>query len=110
MSHPEATLAAPTAEEQRPARPRAVWFVLGLAVIWLVIGFAGSGYQAKLADVQKNDNASWLPKSAQSTKVADEAETFNSVQTIPGFVVYERPSGLTSADRAKITSDAAAFR
>jgi RND superfamily putative drug exporter len=110
MSHPEATLATPPTEDIRPPRPRAVWVVLGLAVIWLIVGFAGSGYQSKLADVQKNDNAAWLPKSAQSTKVADQADNFNSVQTIPGFVVYERSSGLTAADRTKITADAATFR
>ncbi len=32
------------------------------------------------------------------------------MQTIPGFIVYERASGLTSADRTKIAADAQAFR
>jgi RND superfamily putative drug exporter len=86
------------------------WVILALAVLWLLLGMVGGSFQSKLADVQKNDNASWLPKSAQSTKVANESEKFNSVETVPGFIVYERSSGLTDTDRAKITADAAAFR
>ena len=57
--------------------------------------------QSKLADVQKNDNSSFLPASADSTKVANESQKFNPVQTIPGFIVYQRPSGLTAADKAE---------
>jgi putative drug exporter of the RND superfamily len=91
-------------------RPRLTWVILGVAVLWLLLGMVGGSFQGKLADVQKNDNASWLPKSAQSTKVANESEKFNSVETVPGFIVYERTSGLTDTDRAKITADAAAFR
>ena len=91
-------------------RPRMTWVILGLAVLWLLLGMVGGSFQGKLADVQKNDNASWLPKSAQSTKVANESEQFNSVETVPGFVVYERTSGLTTADKTKISADAAAFR
>ncbi|HJQ41783.1 MAG TPA: MMPL family transporter [Jatrophihabitantaceae bacterium] len=91
-------------------RNRIAWVVALLGVVWFLVGMSGGSYQAKLEDVQKNDNASWLPRSAQSTKVADESEKFNSVQTIPGFIVYQRTSGLTAADRAKITADTKAFR
>ena len=94
----------------RNRRGRAIWLIAFLGLVWFLVGLSGGGYQSKLEDVQKNDNAAWLPKSAQSTKVADESEKFNSVQTIPGFIVYERTSGLTGADRAKITADAKAFR
>jgi RND superfamily putative drug exporter len=94
----------------RPRRPRGAFIIAALAVLWFLIGASGGSYQAKLTDVQKNDNAAWLPKSAQSTKVADQSEKFNPVQTIPGFIVYERTSGLTDADKAKITADAATFR
>jgi RND superfamily putative drug exporter len=110
MSRIEATRPAQSSAESPPVRPKATWLVLGVAVLWLLLGMYGNGFQAKLGDVQKNDNASWLPKSAQSTKVADESERFSSTQTIPGFIVYQRPSGLTAADRAKIGSDAVAFR
>ncbi|MDT4945087.1 MAG: putative drug exporter of the superfamily [Pseudonocardiales bacterium] len=111
MSRTDLIEPAPAAASNvRPRRPRGAFVIAALAVLWFLIGASGGSYQAKLTDVQKNDNAAWLPKSAQSTKVADQSERFNPVQTIPGFIVYERPSGLTDADKAKITADAATFR
>ena len=104
-----------TKEAQRGAAPprirRSRWFyIVGvLAVFWFLFGLAGGSYQGKLSDVQKNDNASWLPKSAESTKVDKEQQDFQQVQTIPGFIVYNRPAGLTAADKAKISSDTRAF-
>jgi RND superfamily putative drug exporter len=110
MSRTEATLSAPTRADQPPTRPKAAWIVVAIGVLWLLLGLYGNSFQAKLGDVQKNDNASWLPKSAQSTKVADESEKFSSTQTIPGFIVYQHASGLTAADKTKIAADAQAFR
>ena len=72
--------------------------------MFFLIGLGGGSFQGKLADVQKNDNSSFLPSSADSTKVYNESAKFNSVQTIPGFIVYQRDGGLTAADKAKITS------
>jgi RND superfamily putative drug exporter len=91
-------------------RPAARWFVLSGAIIMLFIGVIGLGYQAKLGDVQKNDNSSFLPGSADSTKVANQQEKFSSIQSIPGFIVYQRKGGLTEADKAKITSDVGKFK
>ncbi|HET9075823.1 MAG TPA: MMPL family transporter [Acidimicrobiales bacterium] len=104
--------------ESSPARPsptrrgwsRGVVIVGLLGVLWLLFGLAGGRYQGKLSSVQKNDNAAYLPSSAESTKVDNEASKFQPVQTVPGFVVYQRTGGLTPADRAKISSDAQAFR
>jgi RND superfamily putative drug exporter len=101
---PEQTV--PTA----PPRPVARWAVLGAAIVVLFIGVFGLGYQSKLADVQKNDNSSFLPGSADSTKVANEQEKFASIQSIPGYMVYQRAGGLTAADKAKINADVAAFK
>ncbi len=94
----------------RPRRPKTVWILAALAAVFFLVGLAGGSFQGKLGDVQKNDNSSFLPDSADSTKVANETERFNPVQTIPGFIVYQRESGLTAADKAKITADAQAFR
>jgi RND superfamily putative drug exporter len=81
-----------------------------LAVLFFLVGGGGLGVQSKLADVQKNDNSSFLPSSADSTKVANESQKFNPVQTIPGFVIYQRTSGLTAADKQKIAGDVGQFR
>ena len=60
----------------------------------------------KVSDVQKNDNASFLPANAESTKALELDKAFAGSETIPAIVVWERASGLTAADRAAI--DAAA--
>jgi RND superfamily putative drug exporter len=94
----------------RPRRPRTVWVLGGLAIVFFVIGFGGLSFQGKLGDVQKNDNSAFLPSSADSTQVYNESQKFNPVQTIPGAVVYVREGGLTEADKAKIASDVGKFK
>lgn len=91
------------------SRPRLLYLFAAGAVGLLLLGGFGMQYQAKLGEVQKNDNAAWLPNSAESTKVDTESAEFRSVQTVPGFIVYQREGGLTDADRAKIESDVEAF-
>jgi RND superfamily putative drug exporter len=91
-------------------RPALVWLIAVLGVCWLLFGGAGGGYQSKLNSVQKNDNAAFLPKSAESTRVDTASQQFRSVQTVPGFVVYQRAGGLTDTDKAKIAADASRFR
>src|ERR1700759_2537428 len=97
---------APTPEHRRP---RTAWIVFALAIVFALVGLSGGAYQSKLSDVQKNDNSSFLPSSADSTKVYNASQKFNSIQTIPGFVVYTRPGGLTAADKQKIESDVTKF-
>jgi RND superfamily putative drug exporter len=87
-----------------------VFTLLGVAVLVFLLGGAGGSYQGKLGEVQKNDNASYLPGSAESTKVGDESAKFLEIENLPGFVVYSRPSGLTAEDRTAITARADALR
>jgi RND superfamily putative drug exporter len=101
---------APELTGARSRRPRIVWVFAGLAVLFFLIGGAGSSYQGKLADVQKNDNSSFLPASADSTKVANEQENFATIQSLPGFVVYQHNGGLTAADKQKIAADIPKFK
>src|SRR4051812_9432298 len=101
---------APQATGARARRPRVVWVFGALAVLFLLIGLSGGSYQGKLADVQKNDNSSFLPGSADSTKVANEQEKFASIQSIPGFIVYQRAGGLTAADRQHVKDNLTAFK
>jgi RND superfamily putative drug exporter len=78
-------------------------------VFWLlVVGVAGP-LSGKLTDAQQNDVAAWLPGSAESTKVLQIQQTFQSPNAIPAVIVYDRPSGLTPADRAKAVADAQQF-
>ncbi|MDQ6945636.1 MAG: MMPL family transporter [Actinomycetota bacterium] len=93
---------------RRYSRGAVVVGILGIA--WLLFGLAGGSSQGKLSSVQKNDNAAYLPSSAESTKVDTEAQRFQTIQAIPGFVVYQRTDGLTAADRSKIAADVSTFR
>ncbi len=76
--------------------------VLAIIVVWLAVAAIGGPLVGRLSEVQKNDNASFLPASAESTEVSDLARGFSPVDALPYFVVVERPSGLTDADRAAV--------
>jgi RND superfamily putative drug exporter len=85
---------------------RTKWLVL---IVWLV-AVAGLGSLAgKLSGAEKNDSKSWLPGKAESTQVLDAQEAFQSPNTFLAVVVYERGSGLTSEDRAKVAADLPRF-
>jgi RND superfamily putative drug exporter len=96
--------------ETRRRRPPILWVFLAGAIALFLLGGAGGAYQGKLSEVQKNDNAAYLPGSAESTKVDKEVQQFDPIQTIPGFLVYQRTSGLTDQDLAKINSDVQKLR
>ena len=89
-----------------PAGSWTKWVVVGFWVVVLVLAFPLS---KKLQGAEKNDAKYWLPGAAESTKVLDVQERFQSPNIITGVVVYERASGLTAADRAKAAADARMF-
>jgi len=89
-----------------PAGRRAKWAVL---VFWLIIVAVAGPLAGKLTGAEKNDSSAWLPAKAESTKVLDLQSRFQSPNIFTGVVVYARPSGLTSADRAKASADATRF-
>ncbi|HET9997524.1 MAG TPA: MMPL family transporter [Nocardioides sp.] len=80
------------------------WIVLAA---WVVIFVVASGFAAKLTDVQNNEASSWLPASAESTKVLEELSTAVDPNDIPTLVVYHRSSGLTEDDFAAMDEQAA---
>jgi putative drug exporter of the RND superfamily len=79
------------------------WLVLAA---WIVIVVVAGGFSSKLTDVQNNEASSWLPESAESTKVSEELATTIDPNNIPTLIVYYRESGLTDADRTAITDQA----
>src|SRR3954469_13192117 len=96
-----------------PARRGLSRGALGIAVVGLLVflvGALGGSCQGRLGEVQKNDNAAYLPATAESTEVGDEARRFTDVETVPGFVVYHREGGLTDADRSAISDDLPGIR
>jgi len=89
-----------------PAGSWTKWLVVGFWVVVLVVAFPLS---KKLNGAEKNDTKAWLPAHAESTKVLDVQEHFQSPNIYPAIVVYHRASGLTAADRAKAAADARRF-
>ena len=85
---------------------RTKWAVL---VFWLIIVAVAGPLSGKLTGAEKNDSSAWLPAKAESTQVLDLQSRFQSPNIFTGVVVYDRPSGLTSADRAKAAADASRF-
>ncbi|HEY3009318.1 MAG TPA: MMPL family transporter [Micromonosporaceae bacterium] len=80
-----------------------------IILFWLIVVAVAGPLAGKLTGAQKNDAKSWLPGSAESTQVLDAQAAFTSPDTIPAVIVYQRPSGLTDTDLAKITNDAQRF-
>lgn len=81
----------------------------GLLAFWLVALVVAGGFAGKLSGVQKNDVASSLSGSAESTHVVKLQASFTSSNPLPAVMVYQRPSGLTAADQAKVAADARTF-
>ena len=83
---------------------RTKWVVL---VVWFVAMFVMSPLGSKLADETRDDTASFLPESAESTEVVEALEDdFDAGETSQGLIVYERDGGLTAEDKQKIADDA----
>lgn len=81
-------------------RTKYLVLLLWVGVVVVVAPLAG-----RLASAENNDTRTWLPANAESTKVIELARVFQSPNLLQAVVVYERPGGLTAADRAKIASD-----
>ncbi|MEV5151470.1 MMPL family transporter [Streptomyces werraensis] len=76
---------------------RARWLVpLALLIVWLGVGGMLGPYAGKLGEVATNDQASFLPRSAESTQVLDQRKAFDQQETLPAIVVW-------TADGERIT-------
>ena len=78
------------------------WVVL--AAVLVLTGMMAV-FSAKLTSVQNNEASSWLPESAESTRVLEELSSTVDPNDIPTLVVYHRDGGLTDADLAAMEED-----
>ena len=90
-----------------PSGRRTKWAVL---VFWLIVVAVTGPLAGKLTGAEKNDASAWLPAAAESTKVLDVQSRFQSPNIFAAVLVYDRHSGVTSADKAKAAADAVRFR
>ena len=102
MSSPGGGASEPRRRLNRRAVLPAVIVLLGLFVVFPVAGSLSS----KLASITENDQAAFLPDSAESTRSLELERRFAGTQDIPALVVWEREGGLTPADLAGVEAAA----
>jgi RND superfamily putative drug exporter len=84
---------------------RSKWVVF---LVWVVAIFIAAGpaqLPTKFSDAENNESTSFLPGDAESTKALAATEDLQSGELAPAVIVYERKTGLTPADFAKIGED-----
>ncbi|SHM96096.1 MMPL family transporter [Cryptosporangium aurantiacum] len=82
------------------------WFVV---LFWVVVLIGAGPFAGKVSEVEDNSVTSFLPREAQSTRVAELLPRFQQDDLLPAVVVYARDGGLTAADRTAITADRSAL-
>ncbi len=82
---------------QQPRSKRWIW-PLVVVLVWLFVGAPLASFAGQLSTVQENDNAAFLPQTAESTKALNALAGFQEEETTPVTVVIERDGGLTEAD------------
>ncbi|RST14639.1 MMPL family transporter [Streptomyces sp. WAC05374] len=89
----------------KTAQRRARWLVpLVLLLVWLGIGGTLGPYAGKLGEVATNDQAAFLPRSAESTQVLEARRAFDRAETLPAIVVWTADGDRVSeAQRAAAT-------
>ena len=80
-----------------------------LILAWLGVASVGGPYFGKVDEVSSNDQTSYLPASADATRVQALLPDFAGSTAIPAVVLYVRDGGLSAADLAAITDSTASF-
>ncbi|MFE6752840.1 MMPL family transporter [Streptomyces sp. NPDC057684] len=94
--------------------PRATrWLVpLVLLIVWLAVGGTLGPYAGRLGEVATNDQAAFLPRNAESTRVIEAQRPFKEDETLPAIVVWtadgNRP--LDAAQQGEATRALAALK
>ncbi|MGC5015004.1 MMPL family transporter [Streptosporangium sp. DT93] len=85
-----------------------------LVLVWLVVGGGLGPFAGRLAEVSTNDQAAFLPQSAESTRVLDVQEKFREGATQPLIVVWTADGGdggnVTPAQTTEATRTLASLR
>lgn len=74
-----------------------------LIIIWLAISSVGGTTFGKISEVSTNDQAGFLPTSAESTEVNNIQADFRSSENIPAVIIIEKDSGeITEQELAEL--------
>ncbi len=74
-----------------------------LIAIWFGLGSVGGPYFGRVSEVSSNDATTFLPASADATKVQKLLVDFSDSSAIPAIVLLTRDGGLTTSDRDAAT-------
>nr|BFD88536.1 MMPL family transporter [Streptomyces sp. Xyl84] len=95
----------------KPPHQRARRLVpLALIAVWLVAGALLGPFAGRLGEVASNDQAAFLPRSAESTRVLREQEAFQQRETLPVIVLWTADgAGDLMGSRQRATAAVAAL-
>ncbi|GAA4385166.1 MMPL family transporter [Actinomadura verrucosospora] len=93
-----------------PPRPVRWAIPAVLLLVWLAVGGAFGPYAGKLGDVSTNDQAAFLPRSAESTQVLRAQQAFAEKETVPAIVVWTANGRVSDAQRDAATRALAGLR
>ena len=82
---------------------------VSLTIVWLAVAGIGGPYFGRIGEVSTNEQASYLPSSAESTQVQKRLTEFLGDDAIPAVVVAERAGGLTPEDEAWLAAQSASL-
>ncbi|WP_166997946.1 MMPL family transporter [Paramicrobacterium fandaimingii] len=74
-----------------------------LIIVWLAAASVGGPYFGKVDEVSSNDQTSYLPSSADATKVQALREDFSDSDAIPAIVVFSSDDELSDEKIATVT-------
>ncbi|TQS43245.1 MMPL family transporter [Cryptosporangium phraense] len=86
-------------------RSRARWGAWGIVLFWVVVMIGVGPFAGRVSDVEDNGPTAFLPREAQSTRVAESLQRFGQSDLLPAVIVFARDGGLTAADKAAITAE-----
>ncbi|MFH7595750.1 MMPL family transporter [Streptomyces racemochromogenes] len=87
--------------------PWARWAVpLVLVLVWLGIGGTLGPFAGRLGEVATNDQAAFLPRGAESTRVLEARKAFEPSASLPAVVVWTADSGRVSTAQQQAASAA----
>ena len=90
--------------ERRSSVPRWVRVVLPtlLMLVWLVGAGIGGPYFGKVSEVSSNDQTSYLPESADATRVQAMLGEFSDSNAIPAVIVFVKDTALSEEETTSI--------
>ncbi|MFF9088414.1 MMPL family transporter [Streptomyces sp. NPDC014991] len=77
----------------RSLRTARLLLPFALLAAWLAVGGFLGPFAGRLGEVSTNDQAAFLPRSAESTRVITEQRTFRQHETLPVIVVWTADGG-----------------